>query len=121
MVAITTRMITPVHIKAFCSLVAVGLLADTVQPIPVSFVDAAGRLSLDVILMAGVVALWKALANKDTRIAEKDQQLMNMATKSHEVMVLVMEAVKELRGAVNDLRVDRGLIDQHGHNRNRQG
>jgi hypothetical protein len=96
--------------KAFCSLTSLGLLVQTVQPVPGSMVDAAGRLTLDAVLVAGVVALWKALAAKDQRIAEKDAQLVAMTSKVTEVMTQVLDAVKELRVAVNDLRDEAGLL-----------
>lgn len=97
-------MFTPLHIKSFCSLAVLGLIVDTAQPIPGSMVDAAGRLSLDAVLVAGVVALWKALDRKDQRIAEKDAQLVAMTSKVTEVMTQVLDAVKELRSSVMDLK-----------------
>jgi len=67
-------------------------------------VDAAGRLSLDAVLVAGVIALWRELRAERARIAEKDAQVVAMATEATKTMTLVLEAVKELRTAVNDMR-----------------
>ena len=101
-------------------LASAALLLDTVAPVSGSLVDAAGRLSLDGVLVAGVIALWKALAAreaahaealaaKDQRIDAKDAQIITMTTKVTEVMALVLEAVKELRSSVNRLCDDDGL------------
>lgn len=98
--------------KTFCSLAGLGLLVDTAVPIPGSMVDAAGRLTLDGVLVAGVIALWRALAARETAyaatIAAKDAQLIAMATKVTEVMTQVLEAVKELRSSVDELREEHG-------------
>lgn len=92
----------PVPIKAFCGLAMLGLAAD-LAPVP-GPVDQVGRLSLDAVLVAGVIALWKALERKDARIADKDAQLVAMTSKVTEVMTQVLDAVRELRGGVADLK-----------------
>lgn len=96
----------PLPFKAVFSLAVANLMFQA-APIPGSF-DAAGRLTLDAALVVAVGVLWRALGSKDQRIAEKDGQVVAMATKATETMALVMEAVKELRGSVNELREEHG-------------
>lgn len=80
-------------------------------------VDAVGRLTLDGVLVVGVIALWKALSAKDA-------QLIAMTAKVTEVMTQVLDSNKELRGVVNELRDvvtefrdDRGAVQSSGPSR----
>ncbi len=82
------------------------LLAQLPAAAPLPAVDALGRLSLDAALVAAVVALWRALGTKDVRIAEKDAQIVAMATKITDAMVTGMEAIKELRGELRGVRLE---------------
>lgn len=92
-------------IKAVLALSASGLLVAQVIPSSGTVIDSAGRLTLDAALVLAVIALWKALGQKDIRIAEKDVQIVSMAQKVTETMVSVMEAVKELRTTVASLKL----------------
>ncbi len=98
-------MVLPV--KAVIALSTGGLIIAQLPAVPLPAVDAIGRISLDAALVAAVIALWRAVGQKDIRIAEKDAQIIAMATKVTETMVSVLDAVKELRGAVNDLKTSR--------------
>ncbi len=106
-------MILP--IKGILVFAVSGLFLAEVAP-AANVVDSAGRLTLDAALVLAVVALWKAVGAKDTRIAEKDAQIvamasrttdtmMSIAAKQAETTVTVVEAVKELRMAVSSLKL----------------
>ncbi len=109
-------MIAPLAfpVKSVVTLSTGSLLIAQVAPLiaPTAAIDAAGRLTLDAALVFAVVSLWKALGQKDQRISEKDAQIVGMATKVTETMVLVMEAVKELRLTVGELKAVM-LADDH--------
>jgi len=104
-------MIAPV--RAVLTLGTSGIfLAQVGQVLPptaVSTIDSAGRLTLDAALVIAVGVLWRAmsaiLVTKDAKIAEKDAQIVAMATKVTETMVLVMEAVRELRATVAEQKI----------------
>ncbi len=100
-------------VKSVVALSTSSMVVAQLAPLiaPTAAIDAAGRLTLDAALVFAVVSLWKALAAKDQRIGEKDQQIVGMATKVTETMVLVMEAVKELRLTVGELKAV--MLDDH--------
>ncbi len=111
-------MIAPV--KAVIGFAASSMLWAQIAPlvpVPVN-IDSMGRLTLDTAL--GIAVVWLArtlmatikasddkitamIAAKDAKIAEKDKQLIDMATKVTETMALVMVAVKELRTATEEI------------------
>ncbi len=112
-------LIAPV--KAIIGLTGLSLTLAQVAPITpnATTVDMLGRLTLDGAL--GIAVVWLArtflatiashkveitalMAAKDARIAEKDAQLVAMASKVTETMALVLEAVRELRTSVNEVK-----------------
>lgn len=90
-------MIGPVRavIMLAMSNIVLGQLAPVV---PSSAFDAAGRMTLDGALILAVIVLWRALT-------KKDDQVIAMSQQTAQTMALVLEAVKELRGTIADLKV----------------
>ncbi len=91
-----------------------GILAQATLPAGAGPYDQIGRLSLDGALILAVGVLWKFMitlmdrsdklvALKDAHINSQGEQIVAMATKTTEVMTLVMESVKESRKATEAL------------------
>lgn len=116
-------MIAPV--KAVLGLAGTGVLWAQVAPTTTLPAPIETLGSLGIVGMLGAAVVWLArtllsqIANSDAKvaaitkekdavIAKKDEQIIALATKATEVMTLVMEAVKELRGTVSALDEHKG-------------
>src|SRR4051812_46308351 len=93
----------PMLVKSIVGLSASSILLAQLPAAPA--IDA-GRITLDVALVAAVVALWRAMAAKDARLAEKDAQIVAITAKFSELAVSAIDTMKELRGSVTSLKAD---------------
>jgi hypothetical protein len=100
-------MLTGVAVKAICGLSITALFVQAAAPATeIGAVGSIERLTLLGALVIAVGVLWRALA-------EKDKQLISMTGEVTKILTLVMEAAKELRVAVDELRNDFN-DDHHG-------
>lgn len=84
-------------VKGFVILSSASLLLQTATP-QQPVLDGVGRVSLDAVLIAGVIALWKAYRAKD------DQNFI-MAKQVTETMTLMHKVVADFTDKIGDLHL----------------